>query len=98
MAFDGNNLQRVGRLFHYFGYAHFATSGTDVEVNAGMKVIKHWNLAYEATPAVADGCLYLNETVASNGEVTVDADGEVTISRVAGTTSALGIRYEFWGY
>lgn len=87
-----------GGLFLVTGLATFTSTATSVEVNAGG--LGHL-VGYKLQPHSAYGAndrLYLNETAGNNNQITVDADGEVTVARAASGTSGLTLYYEFVGF
>lgn len=89
-------------LYLYMGYANFTTTGTTKEIDVPFKSIEGFSLTYTGTPAAADGPLSVNETVntdTSGGAKSIkrDSSGNVTVTRVAGTTSGQGFCFVFWG-
>ena len=72
----------------------FTTSGTSVTVKLPFTKIAGVSLTPIGAVAVADGALTVDKATGSGWSGTeatlpVDADGTVTVSRVAGTTSGL---------
>ena len=79
------------------GLGTFVTTSQNLELSvSAIKKIYNINLTPVMTPGAND-VLGVNETVASDGTITVDADGDITIVRPASGTSALKFHYRIEG-
>ena len=79
------------------GLGTFVTTSQNLELSVrGLQIINNVHLTPVSTPNAND-VLGVNETVASDGSITVDADGDITIVRPASGTSALKFHYRIEG-
>lgn len=90
-------IQGSTKFKRYYGAAAFVTTGTSLELDVPFPNIVSYSLTYQGTPAVADGPLSLNEAV-TGGKWARDGSGNVTVQRVAGTTSGQKFCFVFDGY
>ena len=79
------------------GMGTFVTTSVNLELSVkGLTKIYNICLTPVTTPNAND-VLGVSETVASDGTITVDADGDITIKRPASGSSALKFHYRIEG-
>jgi hypothetical protein len=101
MAFTGYTIHEglePGQNGRFTQHGYIAFSGTDTTVSLPCRLSKitGFSLVPVGTPG-ADEVLSINATISDGGEI-APTSGALTVTRAAGTTSALKVAYRLIGY